>query len=282
MSYTMSVSLVGPLDAVATVEALGDDVKCREDLVAGEWPDRAIHVYRVGRSTRGVELLRHGDELGVRMVACANDADWALAFALLELLNASPITGEDGTCVALADVRSGFAEVVARETAAAISTLHALVDQGEEIELEGVTRTVHFGSRMLSDIGREPGALLERIRRIQYIVDEGFEPVAPEDLGAMLGLSEPLELSMWDPDVAQVFAPTSLVALRTPTLYVPMDALPAVGGPHFEWLDERQFTIAVIPADERPALVERATREAVDPYAKLRAHEAKKWWQFWR
>jgi hypothetical protein len=282
MSYTMSVSLVGPLDAISTVDALGDDVRCREDLVAGEWPDRAVHVYRVGRSTRGVELLRRGSELGVRMVACANDADWELAFALLERLNASPITGEDGTCVALADARSGFAEVVARETAAAISTLHALIDQGEKIELEGVTRTVYFGSRMLSGIGREPGALLERIRRIQYVVDEGFEPVAPEDLAAMMGLPEPLELSVWDPDVAQVFAPTSLVALRTPTLYVPMDALPAVVGPRFAWLDERQFTIAAIPADERPALVERATRAAVDPYAKIRAYETKKWWQFWR
>jgi len=230
-------------------------------------------------STRGVAIERKGTALSIRMVACANQADWNLAFTLLEAVGASPIEGEDGTTAVLSHAREEFAEVMARELSSSISTLHALIEQGKEIQLTGAVRKVYFGRRMLREIGQDPEAMLERIRRIQYLEDEGFQFIEYENLSAMMRLTVDLGFSIWDPKRDEAFGATTHLALSSDKkLHVPLKALPDVVGTRFAWLDEKQFTIAATPAEEIAQLIERAERFAFNPYAKLN----KKWWQFWK
>lgn len=279
MSYTMTVAVSHPPNAAAILGALGHDVRGGESLARSDWPETLVHLYRASMSTRGIEIECKGTALSIKMVACTNHADWDLAFTLFEAVGASPIEGEDGTTAVLSHVREGFAEVMARELSSSISTLHALIEQGKDIQLTGAVRKVYFGRRMLREIGQDPEAMLERIRRIQYLEDEGFQFVEYSNLSAMMRLTVDLGFSIWDPKRDQAFAATTHLALFSDKkLHVPLTALPEVVGTRFAWLDEEQFTIVATPAEEIAQLIERAERFAFNPYAKLN----KKWWQFWK
>jgi hypothetical protein len=279
MSYTMTVKVSRPPNAAAVLSELGRDVRGGEGLGRGDWPERLVHLHRARHSTRGITIERKGTVLSVRMAACTNWADWDLAFSLFDAVDATPIEGEDATTVALVDGRAGFAEVMARELWASVSTLHTVIEPRREVQLTGTVRDVFVGRRMLREIGRDPVAMLERIRRVQYIEDAGFEFVTHSNLSATRWLTAGLGFSLWNPKRPQAFGPTTHLALTgARTLHVPLAALPEVVGSRFAWLDEKQFTIAATPEAEIAQLVERAERVAFDPYAKLN----KKWWQFWR
>jgi hypothetical protein len=229
-----------------------------------------VHLYRARQSTRGIAIERKGTALLVKMVTCTNRVDWDLAFTLLETLGATPIEGEDGTTAALVEIRAAFAEVMARELSASVATLHATVKQRKELQLTGAVREVYFGPRMLREIGEDPEAMLERIRRIQYIEDEGFQFVKYASLTAMMRLTVELGFSLWDPRRAQAFGATTHLCLSSDKkLHVPLKALPEIVGKRFAWLDEKQFTIAATPDGEIAQLIKRAEPFAFNPYAKL-------------
>lgn len=270
MSYTMAVVVSKPPDVAAILTMLGPDVRGGESLARGHWPEGVVHLYRARQSTRGIAIERKGTALLVKMVACTNRADWDLAFTVLEALGASPVEGDDGTMAALVDIRAAFAEIIARELVASIGTLHSVIKQRKELQLTGAVREVYFGPRMLRELGQDPEAILERIRRIQYIEDEGFEFVTYSSLSAMMHLTVDLGFSLWNPKRSQSFGATTHLALSSAkTLHVPLKALPEVVPARFSWLDEKQFTIAETPEGEIPQLIERAERFAFNPYAKL-------------
>jgi hypothetical protein len=269
MSYTMRVTATRSPDAAAILAALGPDVRGGENLAKAPWPPM-VHLHRSRQSTRGITIERKGKALSVTMAACANRADWDLAFTLHETLGVTPIEGEDGKVAALANVRAEFADVMPRELGASISMLHAAVERGKELQLIGAVREVYFGPRMLREIGHDPEVMLERIRQIQYIEDEGFEFVKYSNLSVMMGLTTDLGFSLWDPTRAQAFGATSHLALNSDKkLHVPLDALPEMVGARFAWLDEKQFCIAATPNVEIAELIKRAERFAFNPYAKL-------------
>lgn len=268
MSYTMSVAVSRLSNAMAILAALGPDVRGGESLARGDWPE-VVHLHRARHSTRGITIERKDTVLLIKMVACANRADWDLAFSLLEALGATPVEGEDGKAAALIDLRTEFADVMARELGASISALHAAIEQRSEPELSGAVRKVYFGPRMLREIGQDPEAMLEQIRRIQYIEDEGFEFVEYSSLSAMMRLSVELGFSLWNPRRAQAFGATTHLALSSDKkLHIPLNALPKIAGLRFAWLDERQFTIAATPEAEISQLIRRAEPFAFNPYSK--------------
>lgn len=284
MSYSMTFACEQPKynprvpTPPALVSALGTGARFSGKEVAS-WPTDPVHIHRHGASTRGIEIECRDAEMSVRMVSCTNEADWELAFATLELLGAATVEGEDGTRAAIANVRAAFAEVRSRELAAAASSIIAAVESGAALQLSGAVRDVYFGPRTAAEIRADPTGLLDRIRRIQYIEDEGFEIVKYSNLSMMMALTVEFGFSIWSPEKAEAFTPTSWVGMKGPTsLHIKLAALPDLCGSRFEWLDEKQFTIAATPEPELPALFERAKRVAFNPYRKL----GKKWWQFWR
>lgn len=289
MSYALSVQLSSAPELASLLRDLGEGVHALGEVPARGWPEGSVHLHRVGRSTRGIEILREGERLTARMLACASGEDWRLALATFEAL-AGPeaaIEGEDGTAAVCATAATDLAEIIESETASAIATIEAMVAAGRTIELEGPVRRVHFGARMLSDLGGDPRELLEAIRRVQYIEAEGYEVIEYHDLASKLGLGTDVGgFSLWDPTRAQAFEPAPLLGIECdePGLYIPASSAPEVAGDRFTWLDERQFAVAPTPAEELPMLVARAKERRVDPHARMRglAGGGRKWWQFWR
>jgi hypothetical protein len=277
MSYTLSAA-AKPAPEVATVmAALGADVRCIElaDLAPERWPEGTVHLHRVGRSTRGVELIFRDGRVSTRLVALANRDDWELAYRILETFAASAsaeVSGEDGAVASLAEVRPRFHDVLLRETAAGLVAMRQALDRnpGEIIRFHGAVRDVFIGERSLRELPDDL-ALMERVRRLQYIETEGFEMRRPIPLLASGGV----RLTVWTPDRAQAFEETDNVGLAAPSgsLTVPVSELPALAGERFHWLDERQFAIDAVPSADMPMLYAKAEAVAV---------KAKKWWQFWR
>ena len=280
MSYTMTAAVraQGLPSLAGVVATLGPDVRLDHEIVHA-WPSRPIHLHRDGRSTRGIEVEAGPSALSIRMLACANDADWELAFALFEGVGVASIDGEDGTTARIANARRELGEVRERELAAALAAVRVAVESGQDMEMSGVVREVYIGPGMLAEVGTDAQALLERIRRVQYIEAEGFEFVARSNLGLMMGLGVDLGFSIWNPERAQAFGPTSHLGMAASvSLHVPLDVLPELLGNRFARLDEKQFTIDAVPEHEIPQLVERAKPFTFNPYKKLE----KKWWQFWK
>lgn len=290
MSYVMSVSTEAPPDLTTVLRALGDDVRVAGETPERGWPVGPFNLRRAGVSTRGVEVLRDASSVSARMLAWASPEDWQLAFETLVAAGGASATieGEDGTRAIGAEAARHFAEVMASETAAAFATISALVAAGTSVELPGPVRHVHMGPRMLRDCGGDAGAVLEAIRRVQHIEDEGFELVAYGDLASRLGLGVDIGgFSVWDPTVSQAFEPAPVlgVACVEPGLYIATESAQAVAGDRFTWLDERHFAIRATPPEELPALIARACEVRVDLHARIRAklgRTRRKWWQFWK
>jgi len=292
MSYSMTVE-VSELPPVQSVfDALGPRaIRCAEapDGLGASWPRGILHFHAPGESTRGVELIIDDHEVRARMVSLANPADWQLAFDLLGAFaprSDARVLGEDGTAATVERLRSDFVEVIERELGVGLFTVLDMTarDDIDQMTLNGSVRSVYIGARVAAELASTPAAqalarLLEMIRRIQYIEREGYELVESADLGDLLGMPVKLQLSIWDPTRAQAFEPTRLLGLTTPggNLYVPIDALPALLGARFAWLDEHQFTIAPTPDPELAALHARARKVAVELTGGRR-----KWWQIWK
>jgi hypothetical protein len=269
MSYTITVAA---RPAANLLGAMPEDARCL-DVGGGRF-----QIYRPGRSTRGVAFSVEDGRAEARMVSFANEDDWLLGLELLRAFAAdgSTIEGEDGT-TAKGDPQP-FLTAMIRENAAAFVVVKSLVaERGEKHpKIVGPKREVLIGERLLRDVADDPIALMERIRRLQYLEDEGFEVVEPMSLPAGIGV----EISLWDPRKAQAFAPTKHVGLSAPSgsLTIPVAEVPALAGSHFHWLDEEQFAIDAAPEDELPELFRRAALVAASPHEKV----TRKWWQFWK
>lgn len=290
MSYTMSSTPKACPTAADIMEALGPSaVRCVEfgdQAPEGDWPERVLHLHRLERSARGVEVRFERSRLRVRMVSLANREDWELAFRILEAFAVNPsdsVEGEDGTACSLTEVRACFLDVLLRESAATFLSMKGALSGNPDllIELRGPVRSVFLGPRCFrelpSDSGQAIAALMERIRRVQYLEAEGFEVRSPMSLPGSVGV----RLTLWDPRKAQAFEPTDNVGLRAPSgsLTVPVAQLVALVGERFVWLDEKQFALHATPEAELSELYEWAASMTVDPYV---ATADRKWWQFWR
>ncbi len=291
MSYSMSVELSATPELASIVRSLGADVVIHEEVPAGGWPEdvEAVHLYQVGKSTRGIEVGYEDGTFSVRMLACAGPDDWRLAYATMAAA-AGPdatITGEDGTTGRCATGWEDFGRVMARELATSIVTIKTMVAQGNAMEMNGAVRPVYFGPKMLERVGDNPLHLLEAIQVVQYIDAQGFEFVDYQNLASLLGLGVDVGgFSVWDPTKAQAFAPAPTLGIKCDEagLYISTDSIAAVAGKRLIWLDEKQFAIAATPAAELPALIARAKEHRVDFHAGVRSmvRGDRKWWQFWK
>ena len=290
MSYCMSIRAKRSPRVVEILKALGaPELRCvdRPEVFPADQPlpTGTGRYYRAGQSARGVMLTSNPGIARVRMFTLSSLNDWELGFQLLRALAADPaahVEGQDGTVSTLSDMRERFLEVLHRETANDFRDIQKQLREHPEtvVALDGTVREVFIGPRQLEELstGTTDGvtALIERIRRIQYIEREGFEVVRSMKLPVAPGRL----VSRWTPEKAQAFEATDYVGLEQPwrnsTVCVPVPALPALVGSRFQWLDERQFTLQAIPESERADLHARAAA-MVTVY-----HPRKRWWQFWR
>jgi hypothetical protein len=285
MSYTLVQSVAATPQATKVLSGALAGVLCRENPDGfGEvpWPRAIVHLYRPGKSTRGVEVVFDGAELQTRLVSLASPEDWQLAYALHAAFAAGPdveVRGEDGTKSRVDGLAGAFADVAARETAAGVVAMETSLQQnpGSQIGMSGPVRQMTIGHRVINDLPAEPGkrvfALLDRIRRIQYIESEGYEVKTAVPLKAP-GIPT---FSVWTPAKKQAFEDVEALGLSSPkgNLYVPVAALPGLLGDKFQWLDEVSFAIDAV---DDPTLVERAAAESIDIWKSAN----KKWWQFWK
>jgi len=289
VSYWMSIrakrspTAAEVLEAVAIPELRSGSFP--EGLPSDFWPTGIVHYYRAGHSARGVELTLEPDLARVEMLSLCNPEDWELGFRLLRALAADPATqveGQDGTVSSLSDMRERFLAVLQRWTADEFQVFQKHVSEHANalVSMRGPIREVFFGRRSFQELSAGTmellPAVIERIRRIQYIEHEGLDVPQPKELAAVPGAMA----TPWDMDKAQAFVATDFVALEQPwrrvTVCVPVPEIPSLVGSRFQWLDERQFILQPIPESERAALHEQAAAKVV-----IR-HRRKRWWQFWK
>lgn len=280
-----SPTAVEILEAVATPELRSGSFP--EGLPSDFWPTGVVHYYRAGHSARGVELTLEPDLARVQMLCLSNPEDWELGFRLLRALAADPaaqVEGQDGTVSSLSDMRERFLEVLHRRNARDFESIRKQVLDHPHPDalasMNGPIREVFIGRRCFAELSTETTeavpALIERIRRIQYIESEGFDVPQPKELAAVPGVMA----TPWEMGKAQAFVATDYVALEQPwrriTVCVPVREMPSLAGSRFQWLDERQFILQPIPESERAALHEQAASKVAIH------HRRKRWWQFWK
>lgn len=291
MSYSLTLETAPARRTAAVLDAgFGGVIRCVEHpdgLPDSEWPRGVLHFFAEGSSTRGVEVIREDRALRVRLLSLAAPRDWELAYRFLTAFagdSTQIVTGEDGTSATCADLAQRFAEVMARETAAGVAALEAALasQAGNQVRLPGAVRAVFIGPRLLSELpaggSERVEALLERIRRLQFVELDGYAFTDPVPLRAP-GIPS---FAVWSLTRPQAFSPVECVGVSTEdgNLYIPVPALPGALGERFCWLDETQFAIAATSAAELPSLLVALRPLAIDPYRGV--ERKKRWWQFWR
>ncbi len=289
MSYWMSIrakqapTVTEILEALATPELRSTEFP--NGFPTEFWPTGVSHYYRANLSARGVELTFEPGFARIQILSLSNPEDWELGFRLLCALAADPATqveGQEGTLGTVADMRERFLEVIRRWIADEFRVIQKQVREHDNVlvSMHGPHREVFFGRRSLQELSTGTTelvtAVIERIRRIQYIETEGYEVVRPVKLAVDPGRSA----TSWNLDKTQVFEATDYVGLDKPyrraTVYVPVPDMPKLVGSRLEWLDEKQFILHAVPKSEQAAIHARAKAMVVI------YHPPKRWWQFWR
>jgi hypothetical protein len=262
------------------IEAVREDaLRCSEgalEELRGPWEEGGVlHLYRHGTSTRPVEVAYENGEVSVRVLALSSPDDFDLAFRLTEVLGGDgEITHEEHGAMPAREARSRLGnEWMVRETAAAYqAVLEALRDNPENVaEVMGPVRRASIGRKMLERVGTSPTALLEVLRRLQFMEDTHRACLRLPFTNAGKGTV----CTPWSMEVDGFYgAPTHLGLLvgddyRFITVEVAREAAADAWIP----LDEHQFAIDAIPEGRRAAIRKLVETKGVGP---------KTWWQFWR
>lgn len=264
MSHTFLVPLASPPDLRAVLATLPvDDVEADEGLPApGSWPEGAyVHLFRRGVSCRTVELGFDGEGLHVRIFTSSSADDVLLALALVQelaLRHGVPVQDEHGDLVpadAMDAHYDGFAEQYARWGAEIVPRMLAQGDVEGPLTLPGPGRDFVVGRRLVAAMKpREPGYVArfyERMRMVRWYDPEGWWHHAQV---LLLDREDGFEvkLAALGPGVRYLMPDVHGFALHTgdaaPPLFLPADQLPQLVD--VEWLDERQFLLDAIPAED--------------------------------
>lgn len=267
----------------AVIEGLHDEtLRCVEaplEELTGPWLEEgALHVYRHGLSTRSVELSYADGELTVRVLALSSPDEYDLAFRLVELLGGDgEIRHEEHGAMPAREARAKLGnEWMLREMAVAhAAILGAIRDNPHHhVEILGAVRGVAIGKKMLERVGDSAIALLEAVRRIQYI-DETHQtclqfPFTNAGKGTIC--------TPWSFELDGYYgAPTHLgVMVGNDYRFLTVEVAREAAGDAWIPLDEIRFAIDAIPEERQAAIAALAKAKGV------KGMGPKSWWQFWR
>jgi hypothetical protein len=273
----------------------------KEAPADGGWPPGPLRVGLHGKSVRGVEAERAGGETRVRLFECSTEDDLRLGLRLT-----AAFAGETGTVrldggetVPASGLRARFDEVwIEDRVAEGPARLRALFEDRagpprEEIVVPGLRCDVHVGRSLLAKLEPDsPGfgaALLERMRRIQWIEDEGYAFLAWYTARPRDG-SEPFTFAELPRNAAVLVPVVDRLVVDGPdaTLAFDFEDAEAVGGRAFaERVDEHHFLWRVVDDVNWARIVARAKERGIPVPTKRRGSSprarasARRWWRFW-
>lgn len=264
----------------AVIEQLNDDaLRCAEGPLAdltGPWPEGgALHFYRHGLATRSVELASEDGTMTVRVLALSSPDEYDLAFRFVEVLGGDrEIEHEEHGAMPASEARARLGnEWMLREMAASHAAILSSLREHPHyhVEVQGAVRGVAIGPKMLERVGESAIALLDAIRRIQYI--EETHP--PRHQLPFTNAGKGTICTPWELDEPGFYgAPTHLGLLQGDDYrFVPVAVAREAAGDAWIALDEQQFAIDAIPEAGRAAIRSLVEQKGVGP---------KTWWQFWR
>ncbi|HEU0030791.1 MAG TPA: hypothetical protein VFQ53_09160 [Kofleriaceae bacterium] len=177
MSSSFFVPLEGVPDVASTIAALDrPGVRWADGELAtlDDWPERSLLLYIPGVSSRGVECVRDGMEMKVRLLVLSTEGDYDLAFRLVEVLGrTATVSVEGGDPTPANRVRAVCGgDWMTRDRAVGLAAMRASLAAGHAVEITGPVRGLAVATA--ADVDDVP----ERLRALQIA-----EPDADERAG---------------------------------------------------------------------------------------------------
>lgn len=275
MSYELAVNIDDCPGASQLCEALGiADLGGMPTEPDHDWADRNLYLFRHGVSTRSTSVAWAQDhvEITVRALASPEDCELALRVveAVAELSGAREMESENFGVVPLAELRALHdAEWTHQQARSGANSIAALIEDGRgPVSLSGPVREFFIGERMVRELraagpkSEFPARVLAELRRVQWAVPSQYRT-------AGIFLAKPKQaaddkktkLVIWLPDEHLVLSSVDHVLLRAgenDTVLVPFDALAELAAGVGERLDECQWLVRPVPADDWTRIVNRA------------------------
>lgn len=274
MSYELQVSAKHCPSATQLREALGiADLGGMPDDPQQDWAERGLYLFRPNVSVRSTSVAWVEDrvEVTIRALAAPEDCELALRVveAVAKLSGAQEIESENFGAVALAQLRELHdAEWTHAQAKSGARVIASMIDDGDgPMGIPGPVREFWIGERMLREL-RAAGPtvdfairVLAEMRRVQWTVPSQYRTAGvfvsqPKQEGG-----KKTKLVIWLPDEHLVLSRVDQVALRAAeddTVLVPFDALPGLAAGVGELLDECQWLVRPVPADDWAQIVARA------------------------
>ncbi len=274
MSYELEVKTEHCPSASDLHEALGiADLGGMPEDLQHDWAERNLYLFRHGVSTRSTSVTWAQDhvEVTVRALAAPEDCELALRLveAVAELTGAREVESEYFGAVPLAELRERHdADWAQQQAKSGASVVAAMIDDGRgPMSMAGPVRDIFIGQRLLRELraagpaSEFPSRVLAEMRRVQWTVPSQYRPAGiflakPKHEG-----DKQTKLVVWLPDEHLVLSSVDHVALRAgenDAVVVPFDALPELAAGVGELLDECQWLVRPVPADDWARIVARA------------------------
>ena len=277
MSYSFYINCPDPPSWSDTIGSLEyDDVGVVEgDAIPDDGPipeETYFHLFRMGLSTRTVEVVWRDDELAVRIMTCSSPEDFELAFSIIRRTAAvcgGEITSEEGETFP-ADRLGEYhgEEWVEQMVASGPAAVRGIVlEEDDTVTIPGPAGNFFLGPRTLDRLGEEDrdfgDALFDAIREVQWTdPDKWFRAGI---MGIMLeGSREKQRLSVWGPGVDYFFPHVDRIAITQTgddDFLIPYEAITELV-PEAEYADEKQLLVPAIPEEEWPDFVEQARQHS--------------------
>ncbi len=254
------------------------------------WPLGYLHLHCVGQSIRSVEVGRDARGVDVRILSCSNQADHALALALVHRFAESlevDVEPEDGSAMPLRELQVEYGqEWVDHFVTAAPGSIAAIARmRGEVITMPGAVRAYHLGPRRLAELtaaGPEEGLgerMLADMLRVQNLDAEPYFCASVMQVGGEDGFTLAVVgpgVRYWLPKVDRY----GLVAGED-TLMIEAAALSKLVP--VTYIDECQILLEPIAEDDWTAFIERARglEIPIEPGPRVNQTENRPWWKFW-
>lgn len=286
MSYDFEIPAAAPPDPQALQAALAlPDLRGFPGDSRPVWPDRVLHLYREGISTRTTDvswLTAEADgakasrlRVVVRPLAAREDCDLALRVveAAATLARAPDLHADYFGTIAPADLRRlHTVDWMDEQAASATRVLAEVIKEGKgPMSAPGPRRSCWIGERLLAELegAGPPDALPARVvatlHRVQWEIPDGFR-----DAGVFASGSPEREtrFAVWLADENLIIPRVAYVALRAGTgdvVMVPFDAVATLAGPRATLLDECQLLVPATAPEAWAEIVARARALAAAP-----------------